>query len=151
MVRGDVLGPSLGGHGDPGYAPARTANALDRVAEPNFDAPAGELLGPGIDPDVARRTVQNAVDAAACLGQVEEQLEEDVAAGARAHLPGPRRHEGASRAVGQELAKRRAALVGVDVVPPALVLPLAVAALVAAREERQQALDEEGVVLRRDP
>ncbi len=117
----------------------------------HVDAAAGELVDPRADPDVARRPVQNAIGTAACAAQVEEQLKQDVTAGACAHLPCPRRHQRARGAVGQELAKRGTANVGVDEVPPALVLPLAVAALVAAREEREQALYEEGVVLRRDP
>ena len=42
-------------------------------------------------------------------------------------------------------------LLGVDELPPRLLLPLPEAALVAARQQHEQPIDEEGLVLGRDP
>ena len=52
--------------------------------------------------------------------------------------------------VGQEAAKARRTVRGIDELPPRLVLPLPEAALVAARQQHQQPIDEEGLILGRD-
>ena len=77
--------------------------------------------------DVAGRAVEHAVGAAAGAREVEQQLQQDQPAGARAHLARPGRHQRAREPVGEELAERGRARVGVHVVPPALELPLPVA------------------------
>ena len=58
---------------------------------------------PRVDPDVAGRAVEHAVRAAAGAREVEDQLQQDRAAGARAHLARPRRHQRAREALGEEL------------------------------------------------
>ena len=65
-------------------------------------------------------------------------------------LARPRRHERARQPVGEELLVRRGAPLGADVLPPALLLPLLQPALVARREQRQQPLDEQRELVRRD-
>ena len=75
---------------------------------------------------------------------------QDQPAGARAHLPRARGDERARQPVGEEAcrnaAERWSAL---DVVPPALQVPLPEAPLVAARQQREQPLHEERVLGRR--
>ena len=115
-----------------------------------LDAQALEVRRPGIDPDVGGGPVEHAVGAPAGAREVEQQLQQDRPAGARAHLARPRRHERAREPVGEELPERRRALLRADEGPPALQLPLAEAALVAARQQRQQALEEERRLVRRD-
>ena len=87
---------------------------------------------------------------AARAREVEDQLQQDVAAGARADLLRLGGDQHAREPVGQEAAEARRAVLGVDELPPRLLLPLPEAALVAARQQHQQPIDEEGLVLGRD-
>ena len=145
----------VGGHrlprdGRAADAPARHLDPLDRRVAADLGAEPLDVRGPGVDPDVRGRPVEHAVGPPARAREVEQQLQQDRAAGARAHLARPRRDERAREPVGEELAERRRALLGADERPPALQLPLAEAALVAAREQGQQPLDEPRRLLRRD-
>jgi hypothetical protein len=125
-------------------------DALDRAVEAHVDARAAQVGDPGVDPRVVGRRVEHPVGPPAGLREVEQQLGEDEAAGAGADLARPRRHQRPGETLGEELAERLRAPLGADVVPPGLELPLLVAALVAAREQRQQALHQHGVLVRRD-
>ena len=149
---GDVVvrGHRRARDGRAGDAPAAQVDALDGGGAADLDAEALEVRDPRVDPDVRGRPVEHAVRPPARAGEVEQQLQQDRAAGARAHLARPRRHERAREAVGEELLERRRALLRAHVGPPALELPLAEAALVAAGEQRQQALEEPRRLLRRD-
>ncbi len=106
---------------------------------------------PGVDPGLVGRRVQHPVGAAPGTREVEDQLGEDEAARASADLPRAGRDQRARQTLGEELAERHRPLLGAHEAPPALQLPLLVAPLVTAGEQRQQPLDEPRVLVRRDP
>ena len=150
--RGDVV---VGAHRAPADRragqPRRRDTCSASIGSPSRSSTPSEsrCADPRVDPHLARRRVEHAVGAAARAREVLQQLDEDEAAGAGAHLAPARRHERAREAVGEEALEGRAAPLGARVVPPALQLPLLLAALVAAREQRQQPLDEQRVLVRR--
>ena len=109
------------------------------------------MLDPRIDPRLVGRAVEHAIGPAADAGHVEQQLGEDQAARAGADLPRTRRHQRAREPIGEELLERDRAALSTDELPPALLLPLLVAPLVAAREQRQQPLHEHRLLADGDP
>ena len=72
--------------GDAGDAVAAARDRLDPVREPVVDAEPLQLAQPRVDPHVVRRPLQHAVHLPARLGHVLKELQQDVAARARAHL-----------------------------------------------------------------
>ena len=60
------------------------------------------MIEPGTDPDVVGGAVEQPVGGAPRDPEVEEELQEDVAAGAGAHLAGAGRDERAGKTVGEE-------------------------------------------------
>ena len=124
---------------------------LDGGAEAHVDAAASQVIDPGVDPDLARRRVEHAVGAAAHACEVLQQLDQHPAAGSGAHLPSARRHQRAREPVGEEALEGRAAALGSRELPPALALPLLVAALVATGQQGQQALHQHRVLVQRHP
>src|SRR5215212_5392520 len=105
-----------------------------------------------MDPYVAGRAVQNAVGLSCGVRHVDQQLQQDVAARAGAHLSRPGRAK-RSRETVRHVPRvvLRPARVRTGELPPALVLVLREAALLAAREEEQQPVDEVSRVLWGDP
>ena len=125
--------------------------ALDRAVEAQVDAQRSEVVDPGIDPRFVGRTVENTIGTTTDARGVEQQLGEDQAACAGADLPGTRRHEGTSQPIGEERPERDRPALRADELPPALLLPLLVPSLVAAREQRQQTLHEHRLFAHGDP
>ena len=150
VIGGDRLARAVVVDRHPGDPSVGAVDPVHLGVGPQVDARAAQVRDPGIDPHLARRPVEQAVGVAARAREVEDQLQQDVAAGARADLLRLRGDEHAREAVGQEAAKARRAVLGVDELPPRLLLPLPEAALVAARQQHQQPIDEEGLVLGRD-
>ena len=145
-------GVSLGHDAHAGHPPVPAWDRLHLMAQPELDAAVAQQREPRVDPHVAGRAVEDAVRLSRRARHVEEQLQQDVAAGARAHLSRPRGHERAREAVRQVLrVVLRPARVRAGELPPALALVLREAALLAARQEQQQPVDEVGRVLRGDP
>ena len=105
---------------------------------------------PRVDPDVVRGTVQHPVGLAARAREVQEELEQYVAAGAGAHLARLGGDERAGEPIRQELAVGRRARLGAGELPPALVLIFGEATLLAGRQQQQQPIDEVGLLVSRD-
>ena len=150
--RGDV---EVGRHGAGGCRDAGDAvtvhdETLHRAVEAQVDAERTQVLDPRIDPRLVGRAVEHTIGATADAGHVEQQLGEDQAAGAGADLPRPRRDQRACEPVGEELLEGDRAALSADELPPALLLPLLVAPLVAAREQRQQPLHQHRLLADRD-
>jgi hypothetical protein len=122
-------------------------DAQHRRVEVKRHAALRKQLPPRVDPHVAGRAVEQAVRAAAHAREVEQQLEQDVAAGAGADLARPGGHQRAGQAVAEVLAKGRRAPVGLHERPPAHALPLLEAALVAARQQDEQLVGEEDLLV----
>jgi hypothetical protein len=151
--RGDVVvGDHAAAAGDrhPSDPAVVHVDALDRLPQPQLHARAAQVTGPRRQPGVAGRRVEHAIRSRARACEVEQQLDQDQPARARADLPRPGGDERAREPVGEELLERRRAPVGLDEVPPAAQLPLLGPALVAARQQREQPVDEERDVVDRD-
>ncbi len=110
-----------------------------------------EVAVPRVDPDVIGRTAQHPIDVDVRSDHVEEQAQADIAARAGADLPGPGRHQRPGDAVGQVPAISRRAPLGLRELPPADVLPLAVASFLAAGQQDPQAFGQKGQILGRYP
>ena len=147
----EVGSDGAGGRRDAGNALAVHDETLNRAVEAQIDTDRTQMLDPRIDPRLVGRSVEHPIGSAADAGDVEQQLGEDQAARAGADLPRACRHQRAREAIGEELLERDRATLSADVLPPALLLPLLVAPLVAAREQRQQPLHEHGLLGGRDP
>jgi hypothetical protein len=102
-----------------------------------------QVPAPRLDPHVVGRAVQHPVHLGARLGEGEEQLEQGVAAGAGAHVPGLAGDAGAGQPVGAVFLERVGAplVAGADEVPPGDVLVLLEPALLAAGQQHEQAPD----------
>jgi hypothetical protein len=147
-----VVGGSLVSDNADPCDPAVTAvNRLHLVTEAELHAALAEVIEPGIDPDVARRSVQHSVHLTCRVRHVEQELEEDVAARARTHLPRTRGDQRASQTVGQIPGVGRRAGLGTGEFPPADVFVLREAPLLAAREQQQEPVDEVRGVFWCDP
>ena len=64
----------------------RTSMPSTGAAQPQVDAERAQVRDPRVDPGLVRRPVEHAVGAAAGAREVEQQLQQDQAAGARADL-----------------------------------------------------------------
>ena len=114
-------------------------------AETELDAQVAEMVQPRIDPDVAGRSVEQPVRRPPRDPDIEEQLKKYVAPRAGADL----RASGdqcAGEAVSEEPLVAGRALGRPGEPPPALLLPLAVAAGFAAGQEYEEPLEEMGYV-----
>ena len=109
-----------------------------------------QVLDPRIDPHLVGRAVEDAIGSAADVGDVEQQLSEDQATCASTDLPGPGRDQRPREAVGEVGPEGLGTAIGAHELPPALVLPLLVAPLITAREQRQQTLHEHRLLRERD-
>ena len=67
-------------HPNAGDAVAVARDRLDAAAHAVVHAESLQLAQPGVDPDIARRPVQHAVDLSLGLGKVLQELQQDVAA-----------------------------------------------------------------------
>ena len=111
--RGDVeigaflKGVAAGDDADAADPSVLAVDRLDLVLGAVVDPERAQMREPGVDPDVARRAVEDAVGLATGSCEVEQQLEEDVAARAGAHLAGLGRYQRAGEPVGEELAVGR--------------------------------------------
>ena len=115
---------------------------LHRGVEAHVDAEPAQVLHPRVDPGHVGRRVEHTIGPPTHSGQVEEELGEDQPTGSGADLLRPSRDQRASQAVGEELPERRRTAISADERPPALLLPLCVATFVAARQQRQQPLEQ---------
>ena len=132
--------------------PAPRLEPIDGGADDELHALLLEERDPRVDPRLVGRRVEDAVQGAvvAAAHRVVDERLGHVAdrAGTRHRLLGG--DQVAREAGRKHLLVLRRLRVGLEVVPPADLLPLAVAALVAAREEDREALGEELDLVGRD-
>jgi len=136
---------------DVAHGLARCVDGLHLVFGLVVDPQGAKMGQPWVYPDVIGRTLEDPIHLVPRPGEVEQQLEEDAAPGPGAHLASLGGHQRSGQTVGQEFAVLGRAGLRPRELPPALMLVLGEAPLLAAGHQKEQNVDEVGLVSSGDP